>query len=246
MMKVSASLKNKFLRRLLLLAAAIFCAGGAYSTEQLIFQPRFNWEDGSSTLQGTGCFVKGPNGSPVGLTSAHFIDFSGTPLLFAEWLEIRNEQPAGTSKKSWGVPGQSGTSDPMDLRSDYLLLEMSDVSCHSVLVLDDRTGPDVEEMIWFPNKNGEAPLGYTRIEGRVVASKAEYISIVLDQEIVIQSRSGTPVISKKNGHVIGILAMSEKRGEQRFLYLTPASSIKKALFNAKEHLWLRNIIGSSN
>lgn len=107
--------------------------------ETIVFQPQFRWRDGSCTLQGTGCFMKASNGKVIGMTSAHFINFSGPKLLEVNWLDIRTQKRVATTVQSWGLPGRKGCYEPMDLRSDYLLLLMEgDIYPQSILEMDDR------------------------------------------------------------------------------------------------------------
>jgi hypothetical protein len=209
-------------------------------SEAIVFQPEMKWEDGSKTRQGTGSFVKTPNGKLVGMTSAHFIDFSGPKLLEVDWLDIKTEKPIAISVKSWGVPGREGSYDPLDLRSDYLLLLMEgDIASKTILEIDSRTSIAVGERVWFPNKNAKAKAGYDLIEGKVTKANEAYLLVKLEKEVDLQSRSGTPIISQSTEKVIGILTGCEDAE----LYLAPGHSIYSALLKTQQPLWLKDVVG---
>ncbi len=204
----------------------------------IVFQPQFKWKDGLETLQGTGSFIRAPNGKVIGLTSAHLIDPEGSQLLEVDWLDIKTEKPVAIFLKSWGVPGDGGSDEPLDVRSDYLLLLFEgDICPQNVLELDDRSEIGVGERVWFPNKNAEAKEGYDRIEGEVAEVDPAYLTIKLDKQVDLQSRSGSPFISQSTGKVIGILA----RADESFLYLVPGSAIYNALSEKRKPLLLQDI-----
>ena len=211
----------------------------------LVFQPLFKWENGKCTRQGTGSFVRAPKGQIVAVTSAHFIDFCGPPLLQAEWLDVRTGKSVAGFTRSWGMLGNAGCSDPMDLRSDYLLLAVdSEIDFQSLLEIDGERVPEMGERVWFPNKDPKALLGYDRIGGKVTEAQTEYYTVVLDRKIDLTARSGTPVLSEKSGKVIGILSRGNLGGDRSVLYLTPAPSIHKALTEAQSEPLLRDVVGN--
>lgn len=228
------------MKYILLLLAICFCP--LYAAP-IVFQPEFKWKDGSTSQLGTGSFIRAPNGKIIGLTSAHFIDFSGPLLLEVEWLDIKTNKAIASSRKSWGMPGRQGSHEPLDLRSDYLLLLMEkEVSSQSILEMDQRTDLPIGERIWFPNKNATAKEGYDLIEGKTHKTGAAYITIKLDKKIDLQSRSGTPVISQSTGKVIGILTSCDNT-DTTLLYLAPGLSIYKGLLKAKQPLFLQDVVG---
>src|SRR6516164_10413107 len=47
--------------------------------KEILFQPMLVWEGSEPTYQGTGFFVKAPNGKIAAVTSAHFIERDGPP-----------------------------------------------------------------------------------------------------------------------------------------------------------------------
>ncbi len=211
--------------------------------ENIVLQPQFCWADGSCTYPGTASFVRGPKGKVIALTSAHFLNFSGPQLSHVNFLSVNTKKPVATSTRCWGQPGQEGCYQPVDLRSDYLLLVVEGkIPSQKVLQLSGRSGCAEGEKVWFPNKNPLSPHGHDRIEGTVAEAQNTFLKVILDREIDLNARSGTPVLSEKTGKVIGILTGGETRGNRSVLYLAPASSIHKAL-KAHEYPLLRDVVG---
>ena len=89
----------------------------------IVFQPKFTWQNGEVSHQGTGFLCKGKDDEVYGVTSAHFINFDGPALLEANWLEYTTLDPWVTFNKCVGEPGDAGTTEPeIDLSRDYLVL----------------------------------------------------------------------------------------------------------------------------
>lgn len=237
---------NNLMNSILLFFAICFLPQELMATPErnypqaIVFQPQFHWEDGSTTQQGTGSFIRAPNGKIIGLTSAHVINFSGPKLLEVNWLDIKTQHSVATFVKSWGMPGYEGSYEPLDLRSDYLLLlAEGDVDAQSLLEMDSRNIIPEQEPIWFPNKNGQARKGFDLVEGKVIKTDPAYLFVKLDKEVDLQSRSGTPIISQLTGKVIGILAGCDNT-DSTLLYLTPGFSIYQALIEAQDAFFIRS------
>jgi hypothetical protein len=213
-------------------------------TGVLVFQPAFFFEDGETTFQGTGFLVKNSDGEVLGVTSAHFIDFDGAAMLSAEWRSILDDDAAASFISSFGAPGNAGSSEPLDLRSDYLILAGEGVAPkYRPLVLDGRAQPEVGERVWLPNKSYEAEQGYELVSGYVVEAAAQYVSIVLDDEIQLQSQSGSPIISQQTGKVIGTLSRGGTEDGKTFLILCPSRSILNVIESGPTTTALRDVIG---
>lgn len=208
-----------------------------------LVQPQFKWANQTCTHQGTGSFIQSPNGAPIGLTSAHFINFSGPQLLTIEWLDMRTKKPIATSVSSWGMPGHEGDYSSLDLRSDYLLTVVEGPVDPQNLLELELANIEVGERIWFPNKNAKAPQGYDLIEGSVTEATGTYLLITLDRVVDLQSRSGSPILSQRTGKVIGILTGGNKKNNHSIIFLTPSSSIYKALLEAQQYPLLRDVVG---
>jgi|GEM_PF-1714599 len=214
-------------------------------TSPIVFQPYFYYRDlPEPSANGTGFFAKGPDRKVVAIGSAHYVDFENSPLLKAEWLSNVDWSVAATLTKSWGPPGNAGSTDPIDLRPDYLIMPVeTDVPKKSVLRLDKRLYPKKGERIWFPNKKHNTPLGFEWVGGSVTDSDIEFIEVTLDRHVPMQSQSGSPVISIKTGHVIGTLSRCIDDPPRTIIYLCPASSIRKAIRTATNHPPLEQVVG---
>src|SRR6476659_1378790 len=89
----------------------------------VVLQPVLLWQGANATAQGTGFFVKAPGGKTAAVSSAHFIDFDGPPLMSAKWIDVRTSEPVASFTRSWGQPGDGGTNaNPPDLRTDYWIM----------------------------------------------------------------------------------------------------------------------------
>jgi hypothetical protein len=205
----------------------------------------FIWAGSDDTYQGTGFFAKAPNGKIAAVSSAHFLERNGPPLLEAKWLNVHTSKPVATFTLSWGTPGRAGTRYPaVDLRSDYLLMPAPEsVSADLALELDPRPKPTRNERIWFPNKDDTLPLGYRVVAGTVVESDETYSVVVLDEEITLQSQSGSPFISQATGKVIGTLSSADFGSSRPRLLLTPSGAILAALAKDKDLPELRSVVG---
>jgi hypothetical protein len=232
-----------FLPHDLITASQMLTKGNSHKA--IVFQPQFKWKDGLTSQQGTGSFIRAPNGKIIGLTSAHFINFSGPQLLKVNWLDIKTKKIIATSVKSWGMPGHEGSYEPLDLSLDYLLLLVEgDIDSQSILEMDSRSNIAVGERIWFPNKDAQAKEGYDLIEGKVSKTNPAYIFVKLDKKIDLQSRSGTPIISQSTGKVIGILTGCDNT-DKTLLYLAPGFSIYNALSKTQQSLLLQDVVGTT-
>ncbi len=210
----------------------------------LLFQPTFYFANGKKTQQGTGFIVSGKNGEPVGVTSAHFLNFEGPQMLEAEWVAIPDENVAARFIYSLGPPGDAGQTEPLDLRTDYLILIGDrNPQMTNMLVLDERAQPDVGERIWFPNKDWNDPVGHVFVTGTVEESGNEYSYIALDEEIELQSQSGSPVISQKTGKVIGTLSRGGHEDGVTCLILCPAKGIASIIASDPATVELKEAVG---
>lgn len=206
---------------------------------RVVFQPVFRWEDGAITAQGTGFVIQTPAGIHAGVTSAHFINFEGPPLLAASWNDVVTDEVVAQFRKSWGKPGNAGSDS--DLRADYLILPAEGlIEKVAALELDERPLIPLGERVYFPNKAGQKN-GYVWLEGSVVQASSKKIAVKLDHEIRLQSQSGSPVISQTTGKVIGTLARAVNKPQQ-LIFLCPSKGIAEAL-NTVEHPLLKNAIG---
>lgn len=213
-------------------------------TNRIIFQPHFTWADGRESQQGTGFIARFPDGKVLGVTSAHFLDFDGPPLVEARWLDVVRDREVVKYAKSHGKPGREGTYDPVDMRSDYLLVIPGTVPpTESILPMDERNEPAVGERVWLPDKNPKFSAGYHVVEGVVTDVAYEYVEVVMYEPVKPQSQSGSPFISQLTGRVIGTWAGGRRKGETIHIYLTPARAIVNAEARANRDYPLAEVVG---
>lgn len=241
-------------RTLFVILALLSCMGACGAeprtnvippTGRLVYQPMFYWQGTKPTWQGTGFFARTEKGEVVGVSSAHFLDYSGPPLLGAVWTEIGSYGAVCVFNASVGKPGKGrgGDARNMDLRDDYLIMPALGVSAELALTLDSRKSPEKGERVWLPNKDDKADMGYTLVEGTVTEVAEGYLAVELDQRLELQSQSGSPFISQENAAVIGTLSSARETKDKQEIYLTPASAIVAAIARAKETPALRNVVG---
>jgi bifunctional DNase/RNase len=213
----------------------------------VVFQPQLTFRTGRTTQLGTGFLIQAPNKAGVAaVTSTHFIDMGGEKLVSVEWLDLRNGAAVAKMTRSWGKPGRGGSLDPLDLRSDYLVMPVDPVPAPvALLQLDPRPLPSVGERVWMPNKaRGEdAGFGVGWVAGTVSAVAPSYIDVHLDRDPQLQSQSGSPIVSQATGQVIGILSRGglDKGGVAR-IRLAPSAAIAAAM-KSKARPRLRDVVG---
>lgn len=212
---------------------------------RLVYQPMFYWQGTEPTWQGTGFFARTEKSEVVGVSSAHFLDFDGPPLLGAVWTEIGSYDAVCVFNASVGKPGKGrgGDARNMDLRDDYLIMPALGVPTELALKLDSRKSPEKGERVWLPNKDDKAEIGYALVEGTVTDVAKGYLTVELDERLELQSQSGSPFISQENAAVIGTLSSARETKDKQEIYLTPASAIVAAIAGAKETPALRSVVG---
>lgn len=211
----------------------------------LVYQPQFLWADNSETMQGTGFLVATPDRQVVGVSSAHFLDFEGPRLLSANWCDVRDDRPIVRFTQSLGRPGHAGQDEgSIDLRSDYIILAPDQpVTGRPVLELDPRPMPELNERVVLPNKSDREPQGYEWREGRVVERDAGYFGVDFETSFPLQSQSGSPLISKATGRVVGTLSRGGERLGRTVILVAPASGILAAIRAGDQRFPLQDVVG---
>ncbi len=208
-----------------------------------LYQPQFHFQNGKTTNQGTGFFVQAPGDRILAVTSAHFLDFDGPKMMLAEWISIPEGNVSAEFAHSFGKPGDGGTSEPYDLRRDYLILVPKSPVQEEALWLDERIKPNVGEKVWFPDKTWDLPSGLVWVSGYVEESEAVFSVVVLDRPIELQSQSGSPIISQETGKVIGTLARGGSENGVTRLILCPSRGIADAIAAEPEPIPLQEAVG---
>lgn len=213
----------------------------------LVFQPLLIWKNAESTQQGTGFFADAGERGIVAVSSAHFLNFDGPPLVGAAWLDVASGSIVGVFNSSVGAPGTgtAGTLDQPDLSVDYLIMPAPGTPKEHVLTFDSREAPDVGERVWLPNKDPNSPSGFVRAEGRVTRVGDKHIAIELDKPVRLQSQSGSPFISIKTGHVIAVLAAADEDGGKQIILAAPIRYYRQAIAKATDTPALQSVIGKA-
>ncbi len=216
----------------------------------LVYQPMFKWKSGDTSFQGTGFLMRTPQGETVAMTSAHFIDFYGDPLLEARWLDVATLEPVVTLTHQYGVRGRGigsgGANGKPSLTSDYFMLAGAsniDAGNRAVLELDPRKTVDIGERVWLPNKDETAANGYVALEGTVVEAEQSYTTILFDNRFELQSQSGSPLISQQTGKVIGLLSLGGEYRERSWINIAPSWSPLHYLEMASRRMPLEETFG---
>ena len=211
----------------------------------LVYQPQFLWADNSETLQGTGFLVATADRQVVGVSSSHFLDLEGPRLFSASWCDVRDDRPIVRFTHSLGRPGHAGQVEgTIDLRSDYIILVPDQpVTGRPVLELDPRPMPELSERVVLPNKADREPQGYEWREGRVVERDVGYFGVEFETLFPLQSQSGSPLISKATGRVVGTLSRGGERLGRTVILVAPASGILAAIRAGDQRFPLQDVIG---
>lgn len=193
----------------------------------LLLQPVLVWADESITVQGTGFTVDHPRGT-FAVTSSHYIVPSETPLHSVAFGSLPALDKLGRVEVAWGPIGPCDSESADDMRDDYLVMPTPPLPGLQPLQLDPRDEIPVGEAVWFPDKDDGATAGHVVRTGRVTRSSRGALEVALDQPIVLESQSGTPVLSEASNRVIGILGGADSEQGQR-LYFAPASVLRAVM-----------------
>ena len=102
---------------------------------RVVFQPFLLWLDAEPTQQGTGFFAQTPKGDVVAITSAHFLNSDGPPLIGAAWMDVKTFAAVDVFTHSLGNPGKGRDfrQGKTDLRSDYLIMPATGIDAKTTL-----------------------------------------------------------------------------------------------------------------
>jgi hypothetical protein len=219
--------------------------------KSILCQPRLQWGDGSTTHQGTGFFVRTPTGRIAAVSSAHFLDFDGAPLLSAAWLNLGTGDAVASFTTGWGAPKPNAYTE--DIRDDFWIMPVAAADAskieqdYEVLHFETRAQPDVGELVWFPDKDDEAELGYRRVAGHVAIAETGQIIVELDGDhgVTLRSQSGSPVVSQSSGRVIGTVYGGGRVGNSMMLRLAPVTRMRIRIEDETNFPELKTVVGKS-
>lgn len=193
----------------------------------MLFQPVLVWADDSVTVQGTGFTVTHAD-RRFAVTSSHYVVPSEVPLERLAFGSLPGMDKLGATTVAWGPMGPCESESADDMRDDYLVMPIEGIEGLQPLELDPRDEIPVGELVWFPDKSDDAKAGHVVHTGRVTHSTLGVIEIALDQPIVLESQSGSPVLSETSNRVLGILGGADSEAGNR-LYFAPASMLRAVM-----------------
>jgi outer membrane protein assembly factor BamB len=151
---------------------------------------------------------------------------------------IGTPRPAGLTKDSaeW------------NLQNDFILLPVAGepVTEQQLLSIDGRTLPSEGEAVIVPVRSNADSMGSTgmaTVGGIVKQARQNYHTIVLYREIPVAGLSGTPVLSKKTGKVIGVVTGAPSRPVARVLFIAPAFAIYRTTLLEVDTNRLMDVVG---
>lgn len=214
----------------------------------IVCQPHLIKADESETHQGTGFFVRAPNGKLAAVSASHFLDFDGSPVVEAEWLSCPKMEVLAKFRTSWGLPGRK--TPGLDHTTDFWIMPVAEEdaakvsAAYEILEFDPRGLPEVGEPVWLPNKSDVAALGHTVFEGQVRSVFDTDIAVILDGDIGLQSQSGSPIISRRTHKVVGTLYGGNASADGKTaLTVAPITKMQAVLNDTKQFPELRTVIG---
>lgn len=173
----------------------------------MLLQPQHHWAEGKVTHQGTAFVVRNAQGQDFAVSSSHYLDFSGPPLMRVVLLDIRNSVPRAESRSSFGRPGTGGLEEPIrDLNEDLLILPITtSESVAAPVRVTASPHLTAGTAVWLPDKTDQEKIGHVSVPGRITEVSAGYVRVELDRPIVLSSQSGPTVLAVDGNDLVGVL-----------------------------------------
>ena len=178
---------------------------------------------------GRGFLFRLPQGSTVGVTTAHSLSFEVQPPLRNIALALgERTDPVIQFDTLRGEPGEARTGEDMSV--DYVLLNVpNEAVIDPTLILDpDPRGlpQPGERVVLYSTISDQA----RRFDGAVLSVDPTAVWVVMDEAFEPSGLSGSPFISQRTGKVIGMAIATTRRGGKVLLGLHPIGSlVEKAL-----------------
>jgi hypothetical protein len=202
---------------------AIQAPRGDLPEPPIALQEWARYEDEPSRLAGSGFLFVTSGGIVVGATTAHSLDL-GNSAHVLESVAFRiagRDDPVAVFSVFFGRPGRPRLLG-MDLTIDYVLLEPgSGLAEAPVLEADPRGSPQPgERVVLYSGLDGESMF-----EGSVLAVGDRGAWIVMDGNFEPGLMSGSPVLSKHTGQVVGMALAATVREGNLLLGIHPIGSL---------------------
>jgi hypothetical protein len=174
-------------------------------------------DDGSPVLIGSGFLLLLPDGAVVGVTTAHSLDDLGRAESPLRAVSLRPSEAAESFiefDSLFGIPGTPRTG--MDFGTDYVLLSVPDPANLNpawILAPDERGLPQPGERVTLYSGLGDGAGGSDARSGTVQSAAPEAVWVLMDEVFEAGRMSGSPLISRHTGCVVGMaVAVSPRRG----------------------------------
>jgi len=191
------------------------------------------YADGESDWVGSGFFVRSARGRIVGVTALHLVDLEGLALERVDWVTAMLDE-IGSTVVSFGPPGREIDERKSDYASDFVLLLKTGEAPMAVepLEMDDREVARGEP-VWIASEDLSGDLDVRWVGGTVVAAEAQGIVVALDApESDLNGMSGSPLVSRLTGKVVGILSAAGEIGGVMHAIASPIGPAREAVLAA--------------
>ncbi|MBI3762852.1 MAG: trypsin-like peptidase domain-containing protein [Chloroflexi bacterium] len=186
-------------------------------------------------LSGSGFLLQLSNGEVVGVTTAHSVSIGdpNRPLERIAFKVAGQKEVAAEFETLHGKPGQPRTGT--DMTVDYVLLKV-DIPVDSSLVLtpDSRGVPQVGERVSMFSGLGDGNGGRRILQGTVLSVDTTAVWVLMDEWFDPGRMSGSPLISRHTGQVVGTAIAVSPRGGRLTIGFHPIGSIVRLAEAADE------------
>jgi len=197
----------------------------AHAELPAVARARYGAEQGLA--KGTVFFLATTAG-PVAVGAAH--SFDGSKLAASPELVFelgRSRAPVATSTRLLTLPGLGFAEPGGTLRSDLIVFAL-DAPPDLVEVL--QPGPARKRMqIDVLGVPGSVPKDQDEVPGAVRESDDEKLEIDLDSAYDLRGWGGAPIVSREDGHVVGIVQAAQPNGKTVRVLATPITAVLDAL-----------------
>lgn len=171
----------------------------------------------SRRLAGSGFFLRLPDGAVIGVTTAHSLSDLGLPSSRLEGIDFLLSGASNslmTFDSLYGEPGEPRTG--ANLSADFVFLVVEDTAALDpalILAPDPRPLPQPGERVLLYSGLGNGAGGVDARSGTVQSAAPEAVWVLMDEQFEAGLMSGSPLISRHTGRVVGMaVAVSPRRG----------------------------------
>ena len=205
----------------------ITAAQGDLPTATVGLQEWARYEGGTYQLAGSGFFFQVPGGEIVAVTSAHSLDL-GNAKHILEGVAFRiagHDDFIVECTELYGIPGRPRFFG-LDLTRDFVLLKpLGEVDPALVIDPDPRGAPQPGERVVLYSGLGETASAGGLLEGTALAVDETGVWILMDDLFEPGLMSGSPVLSRHTGKVIGMALTATVRGGELVLGVHPIGAL---------------------